>query len=82
MWDAQRPAYAEHEAGRAENHPDCHSEDDTDRARAGDMVDEQPEHRAPDDRSDEHAAEAKKVTPAQRTVVVFVDHRVGPIWRG
>lgn len=79
--DPQRAADTEREADRAEHDPCSDADDDACRRGAREVIDEQAEHSASDDRSDEQPAETQKVTAAQGAVVVFIDHRVGPISR-
>ena len=69
------PADPRSEAERAEKHAERDTDDDTDRRRAGEVVDEHPEEGAPDDAADEERTEIEHVATAEGRGLKTVLHR-------
>jgi hypothetical protein len=72
---AQSAADAGHEAERTEEHAERDPADDTDRRGSGEVVEEQTQQGAADDRADEEATETEEVTAAQRRSLIIIWHR-------
>ena len=70
-----RTADARSEAERTEEHPERDADDDTERRRAGEVVDEHAQERAADDAAGEKGAETEQVAATEGRGLEVVWHR-------